>query len=253
MWEQAIDRLRSSDPRLAQIIDLVGPCTLAPRRDYFVLLCRAILGQQVSTKAAASMFARFRNLFPRRRPTPQKLLEALKCDDQCLRRCGFSRQKGVYVKDLADHFLTNQLPTRRLSSMTDDQIIEALTKVKGIGRWTAEMFLIFTLNRPDVLPVDDLGFQKGVQLIYGMRKHPTAKQLTRIAEKWKPWRSIGTWYVWRGLEKLGRPKAKRVAAAATSSPRPAASPHSPAPAPPQRSAKRRKAMSAPSSASRSPT
>src|SRR2546430_2557979 len=116
MWEQAIKHLRTSDLRLARTIDLVGPCTLAPRRDYFVLLCRAILGQQASTKAAASMFARFRRLSPRLRPTPAKLLPVLKCDDQCLRRCGFSRQKGVYVKDLADHFLTNKLPTRRLSS-----------------------------------------------------------------------------------------------------------------------------------------
>lgn len=236
-WKPAIDHLRQADPRLAEIIDLIGPCTLSPRKDYFVVLCKAILSQQVSTKAAAAMFGRFRGLFPQQRPTPQRVLDVIDGDGECLRRCGFSRQKAVYVADLSNHFLTSAIPTRRLASMSDEEVIEALVKVKGIGRWTAEMFLIFTLNRPDVLPLDDLGLQKGVQRIYGLRKHPSAATITKIANAWKPYRSIGTWYVWRGLTKLRSPEATAATVTAggvpetPSRPRSRTNPRSPARAP----------------------
>jgi len=182
---------------MARAIELAGPCTLAPRKDYFVVLCKAIFTQQISTKVAAVLFGRFRDLFPNRRPTPLRVLEVID-DDPLMRRCGLSRQKQAYVKDLAAHFASGEIPTRRLAGMSDEDVIQSLIRVKGIGRWTGEMFLIFTLNRPDVLPVDDLGLRKGAQTIFGLKQTPDAKKLTKLAEPWRPYRSIGTWYAWRG-------------------------------------------------------
>ena len=191
---------------MRRLIEHVGPCTLAPRRDYFVVLCKAIFTQQISTAVAAVLFARFRKLFPAQRPTPQRVLELIDAhgngDGALLRQCGLSRQKRAYVRDLAWHFATDQIPTRRIVSMCDDEVIESLVKVKGIGRWTAEMFLIFTLNRPDVLPVDDLGLQKGMQRLFALRKPPDRKRLEKLAEPWRPYRSIATWYLWRGFDLL---------------------------------------------------
>ena len=195
-WSKA-ERALSRDPVMRAIIRRVGPCALAPRRDYFVKLCQSIFTQQISTKVAAVLFARFRDQFPSRRPTPQRVLEIID-DAETMRRCGLSRQKQAYVKDLAAHFASSEIPTRRLAGMSDDEVIETLVRVKGIGRWTGEMFLIFTLNRPDVLPVDDLGLRKGAQTIFGLKQTPDAKKLTKLAEPWRPYRSIGTWYAWRG-------------------------------------------------------
>ncbi|HZL37677.1 MAG TPA: DNA-3-methyladenine glycosylase [Tepidisphaeraceae bacterium] len=195
-WQEAARHLSRADPRLAAVIRRVGPCTLAPRRDYFVALCKSIFSQQISVKVAAVLFARFQNEFPARRPTPALALKALAAEG-ALGRCGLSRQKALYLNDLADHFISNRIPTRRLCRMSDEEVIEALVAVKGIGRWTAEMFLMFVLNRPDVLPVDDLGLREGVREIYGLAVRPTAKELTALAEPWAPYRSIGTWYVWR--------------------------------------------------------
>ena len=214
-------------------MDLVGPCTLAPRKDYFVVLCKAIFTQQISTVVATVLFGRFRDQFPGRRPTPARVLAALDRDPNAFAGCGLSRQKRAYVRDLAEHFTTNQIPTRKLAAMSDDQVIDALVKVKGIGRWTAEMFLIFTLNRPDVWPVDDLGLRQGAQRIFGMRKTPDGKALTRLAEPWRPYRSIATWYIWRGSAKLSamdRANGVSVAGAAAPSRRAPGAKGSPAPA-----------------------
>jgi DNA-3-methyladenine glycosylase II len=197
-WLPAVRHLNRVDPALGRVIQKVGPCTLAPRRDYFVVLCKAIFTQQISTAVAAVLFGRFRELFPRRRPTPALVLEALRREPaEVIRRCGLSRQKAVYLQDLAQHFVDNRIPTRRLARMDDEAVIEALVNVNGIGRWTAEMFLIFTLNRPDVLPVDDLGLREGVRVIYRLGERPAAKLLTEMGERWRPWRSVATWYVWR--------------------------------------------------------
>src|SRR5687768_476788 len=122
-WRDAEAHLRAASPHLARAIDLVGPCTLAPRKDYFVVLCKAIFTQQISTAVATVLFGRFRDLFPNRRPTPRLVLEALAGDVETLRRCGLSRQKQAYVKDLAEHFATNQIPTRRLAAMSDDEVV----------------------------------------------------------------------------------------------------------------------------------
>jgi DNA-3-methyladenine glycosylase II len=196
-WDEAERHLAKVDRRLAKIIRRVGPCTLAPRRDYFVALCKAVFNQQLSMKVAASLFNRFRDQFPARRPTPSLLLDALTRDPEFPRRCGLSRQKAVYLKDLSDHFVSNRIPTRKLCRMSDEEVIEALVAVKGVGRWTAEMFLMFVLNRPDVLPVDDLGLREGVRDIFELPKRPAPKEVIAMCEHWKPYRSIATWYVWR--------------------------------------------------------
>ena len=197
-WLPAITHLSKVDPRLGGVIRQVGPCTHAPRRDYFVVLCKAIFTQQISTAVATVLFGRFRDLFPQRRPTPAAVLEVLKGEKpEVLRHCGLSRQKAAYLQDLAQHFLDNRIPTRRLASMDDEAVIEALINVKGIGRWTAEMFLIFVLNRPDVFPVDDLGLAEGVRDVCGLDERPGKKALLEIGEKWRPWRTVATWYLWR--------------------------------------------------------
>jgi DNA-3-methyladenine glycosylase II len=196
-WTPACRHLRRRDPTLRAVIDRVGPCTLAPRRDYFVVLCKAIFTQQISTAVATTLFGRFRDLFPKRRPTPTLTLELLKGDPAVLRHCGLSRQKAVYVMDLARHFADGEIPTRLLGRMDDEAVIESLTRVKGIGRWTAEMFLIFTLNRPDVLPVDDLGLREAVREVFKLSERPNAADLYAIAELWKPYRTLATWYLWR--------------------------------------------------------
>lgn len=196
-WSEAEAHLRRADPALCRVIDRVGPCTLAPRRDYFVVLCKAIFTQQISTAVAATLFGRFRDLFPGRRPTPARVLEVLAGDPALLRGCGLSRQKTIYLADLARHFADGGIPTRRLAGMSDETVIEALVNVRGIGRWTAEMFLIFTMNRPDVLPVDDLGLREGVRDLDRLPARPDAAHVTARAESWRPYRSIATWYLWR--------------------------------------------------------
>lgn len=198
VWVPAVKHLSAADPALGRVIQKVGPCTLEPRRDYFVVLCKAIFTQQISTEVATVLFGRFRELFPNRRPTPPLVLEALRTQPaEVMRRCGLSRQKAAYLQDLAQHFVDNRVPTRRLASMDDEAVIRSLVSVKGIGRWTAEMFLIFTLNRPDVLPIDDLGLQEGVREIRGLAERPRAKALIEMCEAWRPWRTVATWYVWR--------------------------------------------------------
>src|SRR4051812_34995267 len=201
-WSPAVRHLRKTSPRMAKFVKHVGPCTLKPRRYYFVVLCKAIFNQQLSMKAAATLFGRFCDLFPARRPTPRVLLELVRRDPEILRRGGVSRQKNLYLIDLAEHFISGKIPTRRLAAMSDEEVIVALTAVNGIGRWTAEMFLMFTLNRPDVLPVDDLGLRKGMQMFFKLRRPPMAKQMARLAEAWRPWRTVATWYIWRGFDLL---------------------------------------------------
>lgn len=197
-WAASRRHLARVDPALGAVIRRVGPCTLAPRRDYFVVLAQAIFTQQISTAVATVLFGRFRDLFPMRRPTPPLVLDALRRQPQeVLRHCGLSRQKASYVEDLARHFVDGRIPTRRLSSMDDQAVIETLVNVKGIGRWTAEMFLIFVLNRPDILPVDDLGLQDGVRELRGLPERPDPTRVAALCETWRPWRTVGTWYAWR--------------------------------------------------------
>jgi DNA-3-methyladenine glycosylase II len=135
-----------------------------------------------------------------RRPTPRHVVTFLSNgNDELIRNCGLSRQKRAYVLDLAQRFCSGDIPTRRFARMSNDEIIETLTQVNGIGRWTAEMFLIFVLNRPDVLPVGDLGVRDSAKLVYGLKERPIAKDLLALGERWRPYRTIATWYLWRGL------------------------------------------------------
>src|SRR5688572_29377780 len=201
-WSRAVRRLKR-DPVMRRIIASVGPCTLHPRRDYFVVLCKSIFTQQISTAVATTLFGRFRDLFPVRRPTPARVAKALaNGNTDALRGCGLSRQKHSYLLDLSRRFEAGEIPTRRFARMTDEQIIDSLVEVKGIGRWTAEMFLIFVLNRQDVLPVDDLGLREGVRRFYELPERASSAELTAMAERWRPYRTIATWYLWRGLSKM---------------------------------------------------
>ncbi len=196
-WIEGQKRLSRVDPVLKAIIKKVGPCTLKRRKDYFVVLCKSIFSQQISVKVAAVLFHRFRNQFPLRRPTPARVIELFSKPAEQINAVGLSRQKQAYILDLARHFESGELRVARFAKMSDEEIIEALVAVKGIGRWTAEMFLIFVLNRPDVFPVDDLGLRKNVQRAYGLAEMPKTAELKLLGEKWRPYRSLATWYFWR--------------------------------------------------------
>lgn len=194
----ALRHLRRSDPRLAKAIAAVGRCQLefTPSRSPFHSLMRAITYQQLSGKAAATIHGRVVALFPAEHgPHPELLLEL---PDTALRGAGLSRNKLLALKDLAAKALDGTVPDmRRLKALSDDEIIERLTQVRGVGRWTVEMLLIFTLGRPDVLPVTDLGIRKGFQRAYGMRRLPAYSTLERAGRLWAPHRSVASWYLWR--------------------------------------------------------
>ena len=194
---QLIAYFEKCDPRMADVIKAVGPLKLKPDKQYFVVLAHAIVSQQISIKAAATIYKRFTALFDGRRPQPKITLTLT---DEAMQEAGLSRQKTTYLKDLARHFDEGLIKTRRFSTIENEEIIEQLVQVKGIGRWTAEMFLIFSLNRLDVLPVDDLGLKAGVQKIYNLKTHPDAKKLRVIGAKWQPYESIATWYCWQYLK-----------------------------------------------------
>jgi len=186
------------DPVLAALIRKHGACGLAAaqRSDHFSALVRAITGQQLSTKAAATIYARLVALMPGG-VTPEALASL---SDEQMRAVGMSRQKTAYFRDLAGKVLNGALPINSLDEMSDDGVIAALTQVKGIGRWSAEMFLMFRLHRPDVLPVDDLGIVNAVKNVYRLRKRPTADRIRTIGEPWRPYRSVACWYLWRSLD-----------------------------------------------------
>jgi DNA-3-methyladenine glycosylase II len=187
------------DPILAALIRRHGPCGLvaARRADHFSALVRAITGQQLSTKAAATIYARMAALMPGGVPTPEGF--AALTDEQ-LRAAGMSRQKIAYLRDLCAKVTKGTLDLQSLDALSDDEVIAALVTVKGIGRWSAEMFLIFRLLRPDVLPVADLGIVVAVQRAYKLRKRPTAERLRTLGEAWRPYRSVASWYLWRSLD-----------------------------------------------------
>ena len=198
-YDRARRLLMRRDPILAPIIRHHRDRRLidAPPVDPFSALVRAIVGQQLSTKAAATIHRRLLDLVPAGVATPQTL-EAL--NDTQLRQVGLSRQKSSYIRDLSQKAASGDLPLESLADMTDDEVIEAITKVKGLGRWSAEMFLMFRLRRPDVLPVDDLGIVNAIHRLYKLRKRPDAKRIRRLGELWRPYRTVACWYLWRSLE-----------------------------------------------------
>jgi DNA-3-methyladenine glycosylase II len=170
-----------------------------PPAEPFPALVRVIAGQQLSTKAAATIHRRLLEKLPGGIATPESL--AAITDDQ-LRQAGMSRQKSAYLRDLSAKVMSGELPLDRLHEMTDDEVIAAITKVKGLGRWSAEMFLMFRLRRPDVLPVDDLGIVNAIKRLYRLRKKPTPDRIRKIGEPWRPYRTVACYYLWRSLENV---------------------------------------------------
>ena len=197
----ALKHLRRADPDMAAVIRRAGPCALEPRLRHppFEALLEAIVYQQLSGKAAATIYGRVRALFP---PgcalAPAALLDT---PDEALRGAGLSRNKMAAARDLAAKTLEGVVPgTAALRRMPDDEIVARLTAVRGVGRWTVEMLLIFRLGRPDVLPIHDLGIQKGFQLTYRTRQRPKPDRIERYGERWRPFRSVASWYLWRSLD-----------------------------------------------------
>jgi DNA-3-methyladenine glycosylase II len=196
--QTALAHLRLSDRVMRRLIDAVGPCTLCPeRKQRFSVLVRAIISQQVSTAAARTIRGRLEAILPNGGLKPENLGGL---NESELRSVGLSRQKASYLLDLTQKTLDGTVRLDRLGRLSDEAVIEMLTKVKGIGRWTAEMFLIFSLGRLDVLPVDDLGVRSAIKDLYDLRDLPNAKTCVEIATPWRPYASIASWYCWRSLD-----------------------------------------------------
>jgi DNA-3-methyladenine glycosylase II len=192
--------LMRRDPILGAAIKRIGACRMAERQrsDHLSALVGAIVSQQLSTKAAATIFGRFVALFPEQRIPDAAAIDAL--DDAALRSVGLSGQKVGYLRDLCGRIADGRLRLDELDALPDELVIERLTSVKGFGRWTAEMFLMFRLHRPDVLPVGDLGIVNAVKRMYGLRKQPDSKRLLKIGNVWRPYRSVACWYLWQSLK-----------------------------------------------------
>ena len=194
-WPQASSELAQADPVMAGFVERFSGASLVSRGEPFVTLVRSIVGQQISIKAADSIWSRVSVALPVMAPA-----NVLACDADVLRACGLSVRKVEYIGDLARHFSSGDIHIDYWSAMSDAEIIAELTAVRGIGVWTAEMFLIFNQLRPDVYPLDDIGLQKAVALHYFAGERPARSQLAEFGERWRPWRSVATWYLWRSLD-----------------------------------------------------
>jgi DNA-3-methyladenine glycosylase II len=197
--------LAASDPVMATIVERVGPIDLATRlrrrkeerpSGAYGALLRAIVGQQLSTKAARTIYLRVLDLFDGRTPSPEQLLEV---GEEDLRAAGLSGRKVSYIRDLAAHVISGELELDRLDQLEDEQVIEEIVAVRGLGRWSAEMFLLFHLERPDVLSGGDLGIRKAIQIEYRLKKMPTPERVLEIGEPWRPHRSLASLYLWESL------------------------------------------------------
>jgi len=189
--------LSKNDPVMAQIIAEVGPVRIPPRPERFQALARAIIFQQLAGAAATAIYNRFVALYAGDGfPKPEQVIAT---PIEKLRGAGLSEKKALYIRDLAGHIRDGTLNFHRFPQMSDEEIIADLTRVKGIGRWTAEMFLMFNLGRPDVMPADDLGVQNAIRIAYRMRARPKRKRLMKLAEQWRPYRSAAAWYLWQSM------------------------------------------------------
>jgi DNA-3-methyladenine glycosylase II len=193
---KAINHLKKSDPVLRAIIDRVGPCRMEFGEPVFHSLAEAIVYQQLNGKAAVTIFKRFAALAGE----PLTPGGIAKLTDEQMRSVGLSKQKSSYLRDMAERAIRGELNFTRLSEMTDEEVIKHLTQVKGVGVWTAHMFLMFTLKRPNVLPTGDFGVQMAIKKHYNKRKLPKPLQMEKIAKCWEPYRSIACWYLWRSLD-----------------------------------------------------
>ena len=205
MSARARKALAASDPTMAALIERVGKIDIATRMkrrseerpvDAYGALLRAIVGQQLSTKAARTIYLRVIDLFGGSTPSPEQLLEAREED---LRAAGLSGRKTEYIRDLASHVLSGELELDRLDALSDEEVIAEIVAVRGLGQWTAEMFLLFHLERPDVLSGGDLGIRKAIQIEYGLEKMPPPTQVLEIGEPWRPYRSLASLYLWESL------------------------------------------------------
>lgn len=196
MSDAAIRHLRK-DPKLARIIDMVGDYEIKRRPRRFESLVDIIITQQLSGTAAASISKRFRGIYKARFPKPA---DVAKTPDSKLRKAGLSIRKAEYIKELARQVDSGEIRLEKLADMSDDEVVTALTRIRGMGQWSAEMFLMFTLGRMDVFPVGDLGIRRGVALLYNMKKFPTVSRMIKIAEPWRPYRTVATWYIWKSQE-----------------------------------------------------
>ena len=194
-WDRAKRALAKRDPVMGAIMRAHPKVYMTPRGEPFFTLARAICGQQISVKAAQSVWNRFAACVEKVSPE-----NVLKQQRPALRACGLSDRKVEYIADLAQHFADGRIHVHKWPAMDDEAIIEELTAVRGIGRWTAEMFLMFNLLRPDVFPLDDLGLQKGIRVSYYKGRKISLKTMRRLGESWRPWRSVATWYLWRSLD-----------------------------------------------------
>ena len=186
---------------MAELVDRIGPLSTRQRKrgrpdDAYGALVRAITGQQLSTKAAQTIYNRLTDLYGGSTPTPQQILDT---DPQELRAVGLSNAKAAYLRDLAEHVVDGELPIDRLAELPDREVYERLIEIKGLGRWTVDMFLMFHLGRKDILPVGDLGIRKAIQINYGLDELPNAKQMEQIAEAWRPHRTLACLYLWESL------------------------------------------------------
>lgn len=197
-WHEAVSHLRRADGRWGPLLDRVGPCTLKPKRDRFGTLVRSIVSQQISTKAAKSISARLLELVGG--TLNEKTL--LAAGESVIRQAGVSGVKAQYILNLAASVHEGRVAIHRMGRLADETIKEQLVAVKGIGPWTAEMFLIFCLNRPDVLPVGDLGVRSSIRRHFGFEELPTPAQCLELAAPWRPFRTVASWYLWRGLDGL---------------------------------------------------
>ncbi len=199
---KALTHLRKADPVLAELIEDLGPRGLDDGRDgsphdHYGTLVRAIVGQQLSTKAAASIFGRLTERYGGRTPTPEEVLAAE--PEELRAAAGLSRGKVSYLRSLAEHVLDGELELERLEELEDDQVVAELVAVKGLGVWTAQMFMMFHLQRPDVLPVGDLGVRRAIERAYGLPDMPEAAEMETLAEPWRPYRTLACRYLWRSL------------------------------------------------------
>jgi len=193
---KALDHLKKSDPVMRGIIERVGPCRMEFGEPVFHSLAEAIVYQQLNGKAAVTIFKRFTALAGEPL-TPEAIA---KLTDEQMRTVGLSKQKSSYLRDMAERAIRGELDFTRLVEMTDEEVIKHLTQVKGVGVWTAHMFLMFTLKRPNVLPTGDFGVQMAIKKHYNKRKLPKPVQMEKIAKPWEPYRSIACWYLWRSLD-----------------------------------------------------
>lgn len=197
----ATAQLAKTDEILAVVIKRVGPCVIVPHRNYYWKLIDSIISQQLSVKAANSIEQRFRSLFTSDYPAPEAIL-AISVDT--LRTAGLSRPKALYIRDLAEHIIDGKLQFNHFESLSNNEIIDELTAIKGVGEWTSHMFLIFCMGRLDILATGDLGIRNGIRKLYQFDHLPTPSDISQLAEdrRWHPYESVACWYIWRSLNNL---------------------------------------------------